>query len=160
MVKLNKIMVLALLVVALVMFFGCTQAANQVDNNPVGITPSTDVDQTQTSTDITPGGSTGTSAGSESVNPDAETPSAPEVAALTVTAAELAMHNSESDCWVSYDGEVYDITAFLPIHPGGVARIAPYCGTSKEFQQAFTNQHGTSKVSRLKRQVFKGTLEG
>jgi cytochrome b involved in lipid metabolism len=150
MVKLNKIIILALSLTALLLLFGCSQSSETtvVDKTPV---------------EITPGGSTGTSAGSESTNPNTETPSdtiVPEATTSIVTAAELAMHDSESDCWVSYDGEVYDITAFLPIHPGGIARIAPYCGTSEEFQQAFTNQHGTSKVSRLKRQVFKGTLEG
>lgn len=62
---------------------------------------------------------------------------------------ELLKHNSESDCWVAYDGKVYDITNFLPNHPGGINKILPYCGTSGEFQNAFTKQHGTSKVKLL-----------
>lgn len=66
-----------------------------------------------------------------------------------ISSSELSKHNSESDCWVSYDGKVYDITDFLPVHPGGKDRIMPYCGTSDEFQNAFRKEHGTSKVKVL-----------
>ena len=75
-----------------------------------------------------------------------------------VTQEELASHNSEDDCWISYDGAVYDITDFLPIHPGTAAAIAPYCGTSEDFAQAFNAQHGTSKVKKLEKEgEYKGT---
>ena len=61
----------------------------------------------------------------------------------------LSQHNSQNDCWISYDGKVYDITSWLPKHPGGIDRILPYCGTADEFQNAFRKKHGTSKVSLL-----------
>lgn len=61
----------------------------------------------------------------------------------------LARHKSASDCWVAYDNKVYDLTSWLPVHPGSAAAIIPYCGTSKEFTNAFTQKHGTSKVSML-----------
>lgn len=73
----------------------------------------------------------------------------PDSTSGKVTVEQLAQHNSKSDCWVAYAGKVYDITSFLPYHPGGINRIAPYCGTSNEFQNAFTQQHGTRKVSLL-----------
>ena len=66
-----------------------------------------------------------------------------------ITSEDLAKHNSKSDCWVAYSDKVYDITTFLPHHPGSSAAIEPYCGTSDEFQKAFTKQHGTTKVSML-----------
>ena len=70
---------------------------------------------------------------------------------------ELFKHNSMQDCWISYDGKVYDITSFLPNHPGTPQKILPYCGTSDEFQKAFTKQHGTSKIKTL---ITVGVLMG
>ena len=69
----------------------------------------------------------------------------------SILLSELSNHDSKLDCWVAYDGKVYDITSFLPKHPGSSARIEPYCGTADEFKQAFEKQHGKSKVSNLMR---------
>jgi fatty acid desaturase/predicted heme/steroid binding protein len=32
---------------------------------------------------------------------------------------ELAKHNTKEDCWVAMDGKVYDVTSWIPKHPGG-----------------------------------------
>ncbi|MEK6925267.1 MAG: cytochrome b5-like heme/steroid binding domain-containing protein [Nanoarchaeota archaeon] len=69
----------------------------------------------------------------------------------------LLEHNIVDDCWVGYDGKVYDVTSFLPRHPGSAVAIIPYCGTYEEFTNAFEGQHGTSKVSNL---MKVGTLIG
>lgn len=37
----------------------------------------------------------------------------------TITACEVARHNKTDDVWVVVDGEVFDMTAFAPEHPGG-----------------------------------------
>jgi len=37
------------------------------------------------------------------------------------TAAEVAVHNKQTDCWVIYDARVFNITAWVPIHDGGEA---------------------------------------
>jgi len=66
-----------------------------------------------------------------------------------VTNSQLSGHNSKTDCWVSYNGKVYDITSFLPNHPRSSKTIEPYCGTADEFKKAFEKQHGTSKVKNL-----------
>ena len=77
-----------------------------------------------------------------------------------VTKTELSKHNKQSDCWVGYNGKVYDITTFLPKHPGSAGALSPYCGTSDEFKQAFEKKHGTSKVNKLmKVGVFIGDLD-
>lgn len=81
-------------------------------------------------------------------------------AAAKISLSELGKHNSGDDCWVSYKGKVYDITSFLPVHPGSAEAIIPYCGTSTEFEKAFTNQHGTSKVKTLENMgIYKGELQ-
>ena len=74
--------------------------------------------------------------------------------------SDLEKHNSKSDCWVSYKGKVYDITSWLPDHPGSADAIAPYCGKAEEFEQAFTGQHGTTQVKKLMEEgTYKGELE-
>ena len=36
-----------------------------------------------------------------------------------LTPAAVAQHASESDCWTIINGNVYDITQYIPRHPGG-----------------------------------------
>lgn len=66
-----------------------------------------------------------------------------------VPLSELSLHNSKEDCWIAYDGKVYDITSYIPRHPGGEQKIIPYCGSADAFESAFTKEHGTSKVKTL-----------
>lgn len=88
------------------------------------------------------------------------TTTTPSSTPQTITRSELTQHSSRTDCWIAYQNKVYDITAFLPIHPGGVSTITPFCGTSSGFENAFTNQHGTSQVRRLAREgIYKGDLQ-
>ena len=76
-----------------------------------------------------------------------------------ISSLELQKHNLKGDCWVAYKGKVYDITAWLPKHPGSAEAIAPYCGKSKEFEEAFSDQHGTSQVGKLISEgIYKGDL--
>lgn len=77
--------------------------------------------------------------------------------ASSISPSVLASHHVQADCWVAYQGKVYDITAWLPMHPGSASAIAPYCGTSSQFEAAFTGQHGTSQVQRL---LAEGVLKG
>jgi|GEM_PF-1205508 len=64
----------------------------------------------------------------------------------SISIDQLKTHNLISDCWVGYEGKVYDITSWLTKHPGGVGAILLYCGTATEFEQAFIAKHGKSKV--------------
>ncbi|KAH8846902.1 hypothetical protein MCOR27_008124 [Pyricularia oryzae] len=36
-----------------------------------------------------------------------------------IDAAELSRHNSKSSCWIVIHGQVWDVTEFLELHPGG-----------------------------------------
>ena len=53
-----------------------------------------------------------------------------------LTGVEVAKHNSSSDCWVIVHGRAYDVTEFLPEHPGGQKIILKYAGkdATEEFE--------------------------
>jgi cytochrome b involved in lipid metabolism len=46
----------------------------------------------------------------------------------TYTKTEVASHASPSDCWTIVNGSIYDITSYVPRHPGGDEVLAA-CGT-------------------------------
>lgn len=60
----------------------------------------------------------------------------------TFTAAEIKNHKTEKDCWVIIKGNVYDVTKFLPDHPGGKKAILMYGG--KDATEEFLMLHKES----------------
>ncbi len=42
------------------------------------------------------------------------------------TLADVAKHNSADDCWMVINGSVYDVTTYVPSHPG--SEIVRGCG--------------------------------
>lgn len=52
-----------------------------------------------------------------------------------LTGAKVAKHASKDDCWVIIHGKAYDVTDFLPEHPGGMKIILKYAGkdATEEF---------------------------
>lgn len=51
----------------------------------------------------------------------------PEEELGSFSAADVATHNTEDDCWTIIDGKVYDITLYIPRHPGG-STVLLACG--------------------------------
>ena len=47
--------------------------------------------------------------------------------ASTPTKEQVALHDKSSDCWTIVEGVVYDITEYVPKHPGG-DEILKACG--------------------------------
>ena len=61
----------------------------------------------------------------------------------TITMADVATHNSPSDCWSAIDGKVYNLTQWIDRHPGGAVVIKSLCG--KDGSAGFNSQHQGQK---------------
>merc|ERR1719398_447825 len=44
------------------------------------------------------------------------------------TLEEVAKHTTKTDCWVVVDGQVLNVTKFLPDHPGGELAFLTFAG--------------------------------
>ena len=55
-----------------------------------------------------------------------------------ISMADVAKHNSKTDCWVVVDGQVLDVTSFLGEHPGGELAILTFAGkdATEEFNMS------------------------
>ncbi len=61
----------------------------------------------------------------------------------TITLADIAIHNTESDCQTVINGTIYDVTAYFGKHPGGDKNLLRVCGI--DATQAFSKQHGSNQ---------------
>jgi cytochrome b involved in lipid metabolism len=58
---------------------------------------------------------------------------------------EVMKHNTRDDCWLVYRRRVYDVTSFLPTHPGGFGALLICAG--KDATSAIDANHDLSKGS-------------
>nr|CAI5823765.1 unnamed protein product [Callosobruchus analis] len=56
---------------------------------------------------------------------------------MTVTKSELARHNRIDDIWLAVRGRVYNVTSYIPFHPGGPDELMKAAGidATKLFEQ-------------------------
>ncbi|KAH7116245.1 mitochondrial cytochrome-like protein b2 [Dendryphion nanum] len=54
-----------------------------------------------------------------------------------IDGAEVAQHNNKNSSWIVLESKVYDVTSFLPQHPGGAAILLKQAGTdaTNEFKK-------------------------
>jgi len=74
------------------------------------------------------------------------------------TLEEVAKHNTEKDCWVVVNGEVLDVTKFLPDHPGGKKAILIYAG--RDATEEFNMLHKPDVVEKYAPECIVGKLKG
>jgi predicted heme/steroid binding protein len=77
--------------------------------------------------------------------------------AKTFTKEEVAKHNKKNDCWVIVDGQVLDVTNFLPDHPGGEKAILLYAG--RDATEEFNMLHDPKVIPRYAPDAVIGTLK-
>mmetsp|Transcript_16005 Transcript_16005/g.34636 ORF Transcript_16005/g.34636 Transcript_16005/m.34636 type:complete len:138 (+) Transcript_16005:61-474(+) len=66
-----------------------------------------------------------------------------------VSRLELMKHASKTDCWMSIDGKVYDVTKFLVEHPGGEDIMVDSSGrdATREFEDVGHSGDARSMLS-------------
>ena len=106
------------------------------------------------------GGGTNKSALSGGSYEDA--PGAPAAAAAAapsgggLTLEEVAKHTTKDDCWVVVNGDVLDVTKFLPDHPGGELAILTFAG--KDASEEFNMIHPGDVISKYAPDAVIGKL--
>eukprot|EP00005_Dracoamoeba_jomungandri_P005487 CAMPEP_0174260396 /NCGR_PEP_ID=MMETSP0439-20130205/9681_1 /TAXON_ID=0 /ORGANISM="Stereomyxa ramosa, Strain Chinc5" /LENGTH=468 /DNA_ID=CAMNT_0015344631 /DNA_START=71 /DNA_END=1477 /DNA_ORIENTATION=+ len=66
---------------------------------------------------------------------------------LKVSYKELEQHNVENDAWVAVRGKVYDITQWIPQHPGGTHILKMMAG--RDITYIFDSYHKLATVNML-----------
>lgn len=165
---------LAILAVAVLIGAGCTQTEETVTNEPITIEVdaedvTTDKDSmekameeeseeetTEESEEASEETAETTEEAEETTEETTEEETAVEETTSTeYTLAQVAEHDSSSDCWMALDGKVYDVTNFISSHPGGSA-ILRGCGT--DATSIFEAQGHSSAADAVKADYEIGTL--
>lgn len=70
---------------------------------------------------------------------------------------DVAKHNKADDCWVVVNGQVLDVSDFLPDHPGGKKAILIYAG--RDATEEFNMMHKPDVVQKYAPSAIIGTLK-
>ena len=60
------------------------------------------------------------------------------------TAEDVEKHTTASSCWIIRGSKIYDVSAFLPDHPGGDDYILKYAGRSVDDAMKDPDEHDHS----------------
>jgi succinate dehydrogenase/fumarate reductase flavoprotein subunit len=87
-----------------------------------------------------------TAAASEEKKTSAGEAKAAPAAGKAYSLDDVAKHNTKDDCWVIVNGQVLDVTSFLPDHPGGEKAILLYAG--RDATEEFNMLHDPKVIGR------------
>ena len=73
---------------------------------------------------------------------------------------EVAQHKLEKDCWMAIEGQVYDLTSYLPGHPSDPAIVLTWCGreATQAWQTKTAGRPHSSRANKLLQQYLIGKL--
>jgi cytochrome b involved in lipid metabolism len=85
-------------------------------------------------------------------------PTTPTTTTTIYTAAQVATHSTQADCWIIVSGNVYGVSGYISMHPGGSSTIVNQCG--KDATTAFNTKGGRGSHSSNARSILNGLLIG
>lgn len=72
---------------------------------------------------------------------------------------EFLKHNSKEDCWIAINNKIYDVTDFIPNHPGGESPLITHAGY--DATKIYEKLHPKGTIEKfLPEENFKGFLIG
>lgn len=74
-----------------------------------------------------------------------------------ITLSEISKHNTESDCWMVIRNCVYDVTEYIPYHPGGIPELMK--GAGKDATALFNEVHRWVNFDSILRSCLQGYLQ-
>ncbi len=60
----------------------------------------------------------------------------------SIALEQISKHNTRTSCWSAVNGGVYDLTSWIPKHPGGEDKILSLCGV--DGSAGYNGKHGDS----------------
>ena len=69
----------------------------------------------------------------------------------TFSSSDVAKHTTRADCWISIEHNVYDVSKFIALHPGGVAFLTDNAG--KDVTALFFKYHHRDVLAKYNRLV-------
>lgn len=56
----------------------------------------------------------------------------------------MALHNKVQDAWIILNGEVLDVTRWIPLHPGGEQTLVRFLGKDASLEWNMIHAPGTA----------------
>lgn len=137
--------------IVLILVVGTWVYVDKATRAPVSYSPTPETPTTPVNSVTTTGTTKPTTGSATTPKPGATTPTPTPTPAPTptptpvqagITLAQVSQHNSRASCWSAINGIVYDLTSWIPNHPGGESRILKICG--KDGSSAYNGEHGGS----------------
>ncbi len=77
---------------------------------------------------------------------------------VTFTWRDVLTKKTAEECWTIIDGKVYDITSYIPHHPGGPEVAALACGidSTEMYQEEKAHNKPNSKADRELEKLYIG----